>query len=292
MIDVLIITKNEEANIGFCLEALVGWTNRIFVVDSGSTDRTEEIVREHGAEFVRETWCGYAAQKNRALETLPFESDWILIVDADEVVPPALRAEIEAVCDRNVDEVEESGFYLNRRLIFMGKSIRHCGYFPSWNLRLFKRGRAVYESREVHEHMLVDGPTGYLEAPMEHWDRRGLGNYIAKHNEYSTLEARAIVNDLRSSSKRIRASLFGNTLERRRWMKVRLYPWLPVPWVFRFLYMFILRLGFLDGVNGFRFCVFIASYEMFVRLKLIELRRATPDGDSDVRVERADMDPS
>ena len=272
MLDVLIITKNEEANIGHCLEAIVGWTNRIFVVDSGSTDRTEEIVRGHGAEFVHQDWLGYAAQKNHALETLPFESDWILIVDADEVITPKLRAEIEAVCTRNVAEVPEAGFYLNRRLVFMDRPIRHCGYFPSWNLRLFKRGRAVYESREVHEHMLVDGPTGYLNSPMEHWDRRGLGYYIAKHNEYSTLEAQALVNDLRSDSNRIKASLFGNALERRRWMKLRVYPWLPMPWVFRFFYMFFLRLGFLDGFHGFRFCLFIASYEMFVKLKLMELQ--------------------
>jgi len=291
MIDVLIITDNEEANVGYCLEALSGWTSQIFVVDSGSTDRTEEIAREHGAEFIHQDWLGYAAQKNFALEHLPFTSDWILIVDADEVITEDLRREIEAVCTRPVDEVEESGFYLNRRLIFMGRPIRHCGYFPSWNLRLFKRGRAVYEDREVHEHMIVDGPTGYLPSPMEHRDRRGLGSYIAKHNEYSTLEAQSLVNGLRSDRDGIKASLLGNALERRRWMKLRVYPWLPFPWVFRFLYMFILRLGFLDGVNGLRFCVFITSYEMFVRLKLIELRRATRHGDSDAPVERAGIAP-
>ncbi len=273
MIDVLIITKNEEANLGFCLEALVGWTNRIFVVDSGSTDRTEEIAKSYGADFVHQDWLGYAAQKNHALASLPLESAWTLIVDADEVITPQLRTEIEKVCGRDPDEVPEVGFYLNRRLIFMDRPIRHCGYFPSWNLRLFKRGQALYESREVHEHMLVEGDTGYLEAPMDHWDRRGLGYYIAKHNEYSTLEARALVNDLRSDSNRIKASLFGNALERRRWVKLRVYPWLPMPWVFRFIYMFFLRFGFLDGMHGFRFCLFIASYEMFVKLKLTEFRR-------------------
>ena len=273
MLDVLIITRNEEANLPHCLEALQGWTRKIFVVDSGSTDRTPEIAREMGAEFVHHDWPGYAAQKNWALENLDLDASWTLIIDADEVITPALRAEIERICSKNPDEVPEAGFYLNRRLIFMEKPIRHCGYFPSWNLRLFKRGKAVYESREVHEHMLVDGETGYIKPPMEHWDRRGLGYYVAKHNEYSSLEAKALVNDLESDSSRIKASLFGNAVERRRWMKLRIYPWLPMPWVFRFLYMFVLRLGFLDGIHGFRFCLFIASYEMFVKLKLIEFQR-------------------
>lgn len=273
MLDVLIITRNEEANLPHCLEALRGWTRKIFVVDSGSTDRTPEIAREMGAEFVHHDWPGYAAQKNWALENLDLDASWTLIVDADEVITPALRAEIERICSKDPEEVPEAGFYLNRRLIFMEKPIRHCGYFPSWNLRLFKRGKAVYESREVHEHMLVDGETGYIKPPMEHWDRRGLGYYVAKHNEYSSLEAKALVNDLESDSSRIKASLFGNAVERRRWMKLRVYPWLPMPWVFRFLYMFVLRLGFLDGIHGFRFCLFIASYEMFVKLKLIEFQR-------------------
>ena len=273
MLDVLIITRNEAENLPSCLAALTGWTNRVFVVDSGSTDETQEIAESMGAEFHHHDWPGYAGQKNWALENLDFNAPWTLIVDADEVITPALREEIERVCSKPSDEVSEVGFYLNRRLIFMDKPIRHCGYFPSWNLRLFKRGKAVYESREVHEHMLVDGETGYLKAPMEHWDRRGLGYYIAKHNEYSSLEAKALVNDLDSDSSRIKASLFGNALERRRWMKLRIYPWLPMPWVFRFLYMFLLRLGFLDGIHGFRFCLFIASYEMFVKLKLIEFQR-------------------
>lgn len=273
MLDVLIITRNEEANLPYCLEALQGWARKIFVVDSGSTDRTPEIAREMGAEFVHHDWPGYAAQKNWALENLDLQAAWTLIVDADEVITPALRAEIERVCSKDPETVPEAGFYLNRRLIFMDRPIRHCGYFPSWNLRLFKRGTAVYESREVHEHMLVDGETGYLKTPMEHWDRRGLGYYVAKHNEYSSLEAKALVNDLESDSSRIKASLFGNAVERRRWMKLRVYPWLPMPWVFRFLYMFVLRLGFLDGIHGFRFCLFIASYEMFVKLKLIEFQR-------------------
>ena len=104
-------------------------------------------------------------------------------------------------------------------------------------------------------------------------DSRSLTSALASSDEYSSLEAKALVNDLESDSSRIKASLFGNAVERRRWMKLRVYPWLPMPWVFRFIYMFVLRLGFLDGIHGLRFCLFIASYEMFVKLKLIEFQR-------------------
>ncbi|MCP4893361.1 MAG: glycosyltransferase family 2 protein, partial [Actinomycetales bacterium] len=166
MLDVLIITQNEEANIGRCLKALTGWTRRIFVIDSGSTDRTREIVESHGAEFVHHDWAGYAAQKNWALDNLALEADWTLIIDADEIVTPELRAEIMKVLDRDVDDVEETAFYLNRLFFFLNRPIRNCGYFPSWNLRLFKRGTAQYEDRAVHEHMVVDGEVAYLKAPM------------------------------------------------------------------------------------------------------------------------------
>ena len=188
-VDVLIQTFNEEINLPLTLASIQGWTNRIFVVDSGSTDRTVEIARDRGATVVHHDWEGYARQKNWALDNLPFQSDWILILDADEAVSPELREELRELVSRPADSVPECGFYLNRIFIFMGRKIRHCGYFPSWNLRLFKRGKARYEERKVHEHMVVDGPTGYLKHLLLHEDCRGLEHFVAKHNRYSTLEA-------------------------------------------------------------------------------------------------------
>lgn len=274
MLDVLIITKNEEVNLPSCLEALQGWTRKVFVVDSGSTDRTQEIAESMGAEFVHHDWPGYAAQKNWALDNLPLESDWVLIVDADEVITPALRNEIASVISRPVQEVSENGFHLNRLFYFLDSPIRHCGYFPSWNLRLFKRGRARYEDRSVHEHMVVDGESGYLTEPMMHDDRRGIEHSIAKHNDYSTLEAGEIAtrrDALRLPAAGLQSSLFGNVLARRRWFKQRIYHLLPFPWIFRFLYMFVWRRGFLDGRAGARFSVFISAYEFLIALKIREI---------------------
>ena len=180
-----------------------------------------------------------------------------------------------------MDEVDEAGFYINRYFIFLGKRIRHCGYYPSWNLRFFKRGHARYEERDVHEHMIVDGKSGYTKGHMEHNDRRGIEEYMAKHNRYSTLEARAIVKEMKAPTEEsIDAKVFGNPLQRRRWIKHHVYPKLPAKWLFRFLFMYVLRFGFLDGSTGFRFCLFISAYEMLIGLKIIETRQLEADAES------------
>ena len=273
-IDILIPTLNEELNLPQALNSVKGWARKVFVVDSGSTDRTCQIARDAGAVVIEKEWLGYARQKNWALDNLPFESDWVFILDADEVILPKLRDELLAIAARSPAEVNEAGFYVNRYLIFLGKRIRHCGYYPSWNLRFFKRGRARYEERAVHEHMLVTGPAGYLKGHMEHYDHRGLDLYVAKHNRYSTLEASEIVRHRREGEKGLfKARFFGNVLERRRWMKHRFYGRMPMMWLWRFIYMYFFRLGILDGRTGYHFCLFISSYEHLIQLKMIEIQR-------------------
>ncbi len=270
-IEIVFITKDEEKNLPYSLASVANWAHAVHVVDSGSTDRTCEIARSWGANVVHQSWLGYARQKNWALDNLPLQSDWVFILDADEVILPELRDELRAIAAKPSDATPEAGFYINRYFIFLGKRIRHCGYYPSWNMRFFKRGRARYEEREVHEHMVADGPLGYLKGHMEHNDRRGLEVYMAKHNKYSTLEAREIVKVMRGEGQAaLRPSLFGNALERRRWIKQVLYPKLPAKWVFRFLYMYVVKLGFLDGLTGLRFSLFISAYEMLIGLKIVE----------------------
>lgn len=271
LVDVLIQTFNEEENLPFTLASLQGWVNRIFIVDSGSTDRTVQIGEEYGATVVHHAWEGYAAQKNWALDNLPFESQWILILDADEAISPELKDEITGIVSKPIDQVPEAGFHLNRVFVFMGRKIWHCGYFPSWNLRLFKRGKARYEERLVHEHMLVDGPVGYLKHLIIHEDRRGLEHFFAKHNRYSTLEAREIFE---SPEPWPGVSRFcTDRVTRRRFVKSRILPYLPLPWTWRLIYMYFVRGGFLDGRAGWALSNFISSYEFFIQVKYQELKR-------------------
>ena len=281
-IEVVMIVRDEELNIPHSLGSVREWADRVWVVDSGSTDRTVEVARSLGAEVVHRPWLGYARQKNWALDELPLRSDWVLILDADESVLPGLRDALLGVAGRPVDSVPEAAFHVNRHFVFLGGVIRHCGYYPSWNVRFLKRGRARYEEREVHEHMVADGPVGFLAGELEHNDRRPLEHHIAKHNRYSTLEARAILDRERSDREgNLPARLFGGPLERRRWVKRHVYPRLPARFVFRFLWMYFLKLGFLDGVTGWRFCLFISAYELQIDQKLVEMRMAS----------RAELDP-
>lgn len=272
-VDVVMIAYNEHVNLPYSLGSVVAWANKVYVVDSGSTDGTQDLARRMGAQVVEHPWEGYARQKNWALDNLPLQSPWVLIIDADESITPKLRDEILQLCNRPPDEIPESGFFINRSLVFLGKRIRHCGYFPSWNLRLFKRGLARYEDRAVHEHMVLDGRPGYLKNLLDHEDRRGLEYYIAKHNRYSTLEAETVFYGEHAGQSHVKPSLFGNAVERRRFLRVKVLPKLPANWLFRFLWMFLFQLGFLDGMTGLRFCLFISSHELFSDLKLQELRR-------------------
>lgn len=273
MIDVMIISYNEALNLPHCLQALQGWTNNIFVIDSGSTDGTQDIARSMNAQVVHHAWEGYARQKNWGLRNLPLKGDWILIVDADEVITPTVRERLLEIASRPVDDVKENGFFINRLTIFLGQPIRHCGFFPSWNMRFFKRGLALYEDREVHEHMIVADPVGYIKEPMLHDDRRGLEHFVAKHNRYSTLEAKAIYNELTNPRAGAGEANVTADARRRRWLKRNVAPYLPSPGLWRFVYMYFLRLGILDGPVGLDFCRFIAMYDYMVSLKLKEVRR-------------------
>lgn len=268
---VIIPTLNEEKNLPFALESSA-FADQVFVLDSGSSDGSRRIAEDYGATFVYHAWEGYARQKNWGLDHLPIESDWVFLLDADEAITDSLREELRAIVS-GARTTELAGFYVNRYFVWEGKKIRHCGYYPSWNLRFFRRGKARYELRDVHEHMVVDGPVGYLEGEMHHEDRRGRDYLWQKHLGYAELEAREMVKTLRgSSSAGLRASFSGNSLERRRAIKQRIWPHLPARWLFRFVYMYILRLGFLDGVKGLDMCLFMLNYEREIARKFKELK--------------------
>jgi glycosyltransferase involved in cell wall biosynthesis len=268
-VSVLVPTLDEELNLPACLDSLA-WADEVFVVDSFSSDRTIEIARENGAHVVQHAFESYSRQKNWALENLPFRNEWVLIVDADERVTPALRREIQSVLlDGGCD-----GYYLNRRFIFLGAWIRHAGWYPSWNLRLFRHRLGRYDDRDVHEHVVLNGRAGYLRNDLLHLDQRGLEAFVARHNRYSTLEAFARQRAELGAAGRARlpVSLLASPVHRKRWVRDRIWPWVPGKPLALFVYMYVLRRGFLDGRAGLALCLFHAFQEFMVGLKLSELR--------------------
>ena len=270
-LSVLVPTLNEEVNLPDCLASVVGWAKEIWVVDSYSTDRTPEIARQSEANLMQHPFDGYAAQKNWALENVPFSCEWLLILDADERVSLELADEIRGIIAADGNGYD--GFYLNRKLIFYGKWIRHCGWYPSWNLRLFRHVRGRYEQREVHEHLVLEGKVGYCKHDLIHEDLRDMSFCIAKHNRYSSQEARELDMVRRGvGTTGLQASLLKGSVERKRFIKERIWPHLPGRAFLLFFYLYFVRLGFLDGKRGFLFCQMHAIFEQFTTAKLWELQ--------------------
>jgi glycosyltransferase involved in cell wall biosynthesis len=269
-LSVVVPTLDEELNLPECL-ASVDWADEVFVVDSFSRDRTVEIARTQGAHVVQHAFENYARQKNWALDCLPLRHEWVLILDADERPTPDLAAEIASA----ISSSQYVGYYLNRRFIFLGTWVRHAGWYPSWNLRLFKHRQGRYEDRPVHEHVVLDGPVGYLRHDLLHLDRRPLEAFIARHNRYSSLEAAArLAAERDPSRRRLSPTLLGSPVEKKRFLRERVWPRLPFKPLVLFVYMYVVRRGFLDGRAGLILCVFHAFQEFTVGVKLAELRRA------------------
>lgn len=268
-LSVLVPTLDEELNLPRCLES-VAWADQLLVVDSYSSDRTVEIARHFTPHVYQHKFENYSAQKNWALDNLPFAHEWVFILDADERASLELKTEIEGIVR---GEGRTVGYYVNRRFIFLGRWIKHSGWYPSWNLRLFKYGLARYDERAVHEHMVVKGPVGYLRNDLLHLDERPLEAFVARHNRYSSLEATERLKALRTHNPtRLTADLFGDPVVRKRFLRERIWPRLPAKPLMLFLYMYFLRLGFLDGWQGFAFCMFHFFQELMVGLKMREMR--------------------
>ncbi len=281
-ISVIVPVLNEEANLPDCL-ASVRFADEVFVVDSGSTDRTVEVAESHGAKVVQFRFQpGGPRKKNWALENLSFRNEWVLIIDADERVTPELEKEIRAEFQTGPNY---DGYYLNRKLIFLGRWLKHGGNFPSWNLRLFRHRLGRYERLEtedltsagdveVHEHVVLQGRAGYLREPLLHLDYKDLHRFIERHNNYSTWDAKMRLHLLNGGgfSQAIPARLFGNPIERKRWLK-GLWVRLPCRPLLRFIYIYFFRLGFLDGKPGYIYAVFKAIQEFHINAKMWEMRR-------------------
>jgi glycosyltransferase involved in cell wall biosynthesis len=236
-LSVAIITKNEEANLARTL-ASIRWAGEIVIVDSGSTDRTPEIAREFGAKFFVEDWKGFGAQKNSAIAKC--SGDWVLSLDADEEVSTELAEEIRRMLQ---GQPEHQAWFLSRRNFFLGRWIRHGGYYPDPKLRLFRRGSAQFEERAVHETIRLTVPAGQLRGDLIHHAYPTLDAYIEHMNRYSALGATQAV--ARGKTSRSIFAFLWNVV--------------VVP-IATFKYNYFLRLGFLDGREGLLLHLYHSAY--------------------------------
>jgi glycosyltransferase involved in cell wall biosynthesis len=271
-VSVLVLTRNEEANIAACLET-VHWAGDIFVLDSLSTDRTVEIAEAMGAQVHSHAFQTYGKQRNWALENLPFSNEWILMLDADERVPTALADEIASVV--GTTEAARAGYYIKRRFFFLGRWLKHGGLYPTWLLRLFKRDHVRIEERPMNEHAILDGEAGDLQNPFDHCDNRPLSHWIAKHDRYADLEAEEYLRERFGHGYRdsIPTRFWGKQAERKRWIK--LHVWNRTPLLLRpfllFLRTYILKAGFLDAKAGFIYHVLWSFwYPFLISVKIVE----------------------
>jgi len=276
-VSVIIPVRNEARNLPRCLESLRG-AGEVYVIDSGSTDETAEIARSFDAKLVQFHYHGGWPKKRQwAMDTLPLAYDWILLLDADEVLAPESVEEIrQAVSDPRYD-----GYYFALRMFFLGRVLRHGDASFYTSVRLLRRGKGRFECRfkdqdasmgdmEAHERVVVEGKTAALKNPLVHHNVNSLSRYILKHDEYSNWEAQ-VWQAGESSYHDLPPALFGTQAQRRRWLKKNLLSLPGSPLLF-FLYKYFFRLGFLDGVPGLIYCGFQGIQFFHIKAKIYELR--------------------
>jgi glycosyltransferase involved in cell wall biosynthesis len=260
-LSVVVLTLNEEPNICRCV-ASVAWADQVVVVDSGSTDGTVPLARAAGAEVVDQPWLGFSAQREHSLRLPLLRHDWVYFVDADEWVSPQLATEIAT----RLADPQCAGFAHRLRLVFLGTWIRHCGWYPgSWVVRLVDRRYTKYDGSLVGERACVDGRVRRLGNDIVDQDRKGLAAWLHKHVRYAELRCERR-RDVGSMLERLRALRYSSNTRplARSILKEIVFPAIPAKPAALFLYMYIARLGFLDGAAGFRFCFYHAWYEICV----------------------------
>jgi glycosyltransferase involved in cell wall biosynthesis len=274
-VSVLIPIRNEAANLPRCLDS-VAWAAEIFVVDSQSTDGSQKIAADRGARVVQFEFNGtWPKKKNWALENLPFRHDWVFILDADEVAPPSAAGEFRAIVTD--PDHPRAGYWINRRLMFMGKWLRHA-FYPNWNMRLFRHRLGRFEKltavdtrsgdNEVHEHVIIQGETGHLKSELDHYAYPDVETFVEKHNRYSNWEARVAVE---GGLKPHAAQLQQAEVKSRRQLK-RIAQGLPFRGLVHFLYVYVVQRGFLDGREGWYFARLHGFYGFLSAAKTYELR--------------------
>lgn len=248
-VSVIVITRNEERNIRECL-ASARWADEIVVVDSGSTDGTVAAAREFTPKVLERSWEGYAESKNVALGQV--RNPWVFWLDADERITPELAQEIEMTVSGSP---AHAAFTVPRKAYFLGRWIRHAGWYPGRVVRLFRKDRAGFSADRVHERLIVNGSIGALRSDLLHFTDPTLEHYFAKFNRYTGLAA----EDLAATGRR--PSVF----------RMITNP------LWTFLRMYVVRRGFLDGIPGLILCVLSAGYVFTKYAKFWELKNGMGD---------------
>jgi glycosyltransferase involved in cell wall biosynthesis len=241
-ISVVIITYNEERNIREALRSAKD-ADEIIVVDAFSTDRTVEICREYTDKVYQNEWCGYAGQKQFGINLA--KNPWVFVLDADERFTESLWDELSRV---SRDDHVYNGYYVSRKNFFLGRLIRHGGWWPDYTLRFFRKDKGSMEERKVHEKVVVDGNTGYLKGHLEHYSYRTISDYLKKMEIYATLSAEEL--KAKGAHAGIK-DMFSHSL-------------------CTFIKMFFVRFGFMDGACGFILAALYSYYSFLKYLKLWE----------------------
>ncbi len=268
-ISALIMTLNEEANLPACLDSLT-WCDDIVVLDSFSTDQTVEIAKAAGARVYQRAWDSELGQRMYGLREIQFKHPWVYTPDADEITPADLREEMLAVTSD--PGRPEAYFQMRYKNIFMGRWIRRSSLYPTWITRLVRPDRMRFE-RDVHLRVVADAPIGRLQSHFLHYSfNKGISNWYRKHVSYAEVEAQIAAQRLEKSRTKLGCLFSRDQRDRRDAIKAAVAnaPFRPT---LRFLYMFVLRGGFLDGWAGYTYCRMIATYELMIVITTAEARR-------------------
>lgn len=279
MISVLILTRNEEKDLPGCLQS-VSWSDDIHVFDSFSDDRTVEIASSFGANVVQRKFDTYAAQRNAAVQSLPFRHEWIFLPDADERPTPELVQEMHRAAAAAPEQV--SGFRVRRRDFLNGTWLKHAQMSP-WYIRMVRRGRARY-TREVNEVLEVNGAVGELISYLDHFPfSKGLAHWLSKHDIYSTLEAQVVASGVAEQHASLRTALFSKDFHLRRVAQKGLFYRMPGRPLIKWLYLMLVRGAILDGRAGITYANLQAMYEYMIVVKTRDLVECSNRGGSGLR---------
>jgi len=268
-VTVIILTHNEERNIGDCVRS-VAWAEDVIVVDSGSTDGTVPAATQARSDLrvFQHPFQDFGDQRNWSLDETSPRHNWVLFLDADERCTSELARAISQTVTQDSDVV---GYYLCYRNFFLGRWIKRCTRFPTWQLRLLKRGQVRYEKMGHGQQEVTSGRLDYIHQPYDHYGfSQGVSHWIARHNRYSSEEIGLILS-LRQQPLALGDLRRSDRMARTRCMK-RIAARLPFRPLIGFLYLYVWKRGFLDGYAGLMFCLLRLTHEIHMLVKLEELR--------------------